>query len=114
DVRVVDQASLAGVGEVVGGQRVAADVDVPAIAGRGRGQALAGVGRERLNRIAIQDVVHLHAAGSDADRSVAERGQDHRHALLTGRLVTGNAQDTDLGISTRIDERVGCRDDAVV
>ena len=40
---VVDQAALAGVGEVVVGQRVAADVDVAAVAGCGRGQALAGV-----------------------------------------------------------------------
>ena len=114
DVRVVDQASLAGIGEVVGGQRVAANVDVPAIAGRGRGQALALVLRGRSHRVAIEDVVHLHAAGGDADRVVAERGQDHRHPLLTGRLVTGNAQDTDLGISTGIDERAGRRLDAVV
>ena len=44
-VGVVDQAALAGIGQVVGGQRVAADVDVSAVAGLGRGQALAGVPR---------------------------------------------------------------------
>ena len=38
DVGVVDQAAVAGVGQVVVGQRVAADVDVAAVAGRGRGQ----------------------------------------------------------------------------
>ena len=117
DVGVVDHAAVERVGRVVLGQRVAADVDVAAVAGL---PASSGSGRQSsglmmaLSRAAVEDVVHRHAADGRADRVVAERGDDDRHALLAGRLVARNAQDAELGVGTRIDQRAGGRIDAVV
>ena len=69
----------------------------------------------RVDRVALQDVEHLDAADGRADRVVAERGDDHRHALLAGRLVAGDAEDPELGVGTRIDQRAaGGRVDAVI
>src|SRR5262249_40284038 len=120
DVGVVDEAAVPRVREVVVGQRVAADVDVATVARRRGRQALASVPgsaaplvrRYRapgLSRPAIEDVEHLHAAGRDAHRIIAERGHDDWHALLTGRLVAGDAQDAELIIGTRINEWAGGR-----
>ena len=107
-----------GVGRVVLGHRVAADVDVAAVAGLRVVRFCAGIyaaqpGEDRRSRQAVQDVVHRHAADRRADRVVAERGDDDRHALLAGRLVARDAEDPDLGVGTRIDQRAGRRVDAV-
>ena len=115
DVGVVDDAPLAGVGQVVRRQRVAADVDVAAVAGLRRGQALSRVaGGERPDRVAVEDGVVLHPPSRGADGGVAERGDDDRHPLLPGRLVAGDAQNPELRVGAGVDGRAGGGVDGVV
>ena len=110
DVGVADQAAVEGIGRVVLGHRVAADVDVAAVARGGSRQRVARVDDSRCRPGALEDVVHLDAADGRADGVVAERGDDDRHPLLAGGLVAGDAEDPDLGVGTGVDQRVGAAD----
>ena len=100
---------------------LAADVDVAAVARLGRRRGLpawcrpAGWRCIAARRQLFKMLSITTPRTVVPTRVVAQRGEDHRHALLAGRLVAGNAQDPQLRSRHR-DRRAGLRGriDAVV
>ena len=102
DVGVVDDVAVAGVWQVVVGQRVAAEVDHAAVAGLG---AVVSPGIAWFISTPLT-VVPTVLSWTE----VMMTG----HPGLAGGLVAADAEDPELAERTRVDQRVGGRVDAVV